>query len=488
MKPILVTGATGYIGGRLVPRLIEAGQQVRVLVRDRSRLQNHPWAQSGIEIAEGDVLDPASLAAAMQGVSAAYYLVHGMQGGRVFAERDLQAARTFARQAEAARLDHIIYLGELADPVGDLSPYLRARRETGYILHSGRVPVTEFRAGMVIGSGSVLFEMVRYLAERQPAFICPRWWFTRAQPIAIRDVLAYLLAAQANPASRNQTIPIGGASRLTYADMLLGYAALRGLKRLLLATPFYLPRLSAYWVHMVTPVHWRVVLPLIEGLRSESLVYDDLAARLFPQIEPLDFDSSVWQALGNVESGNVETSWSDALVVSQGDARPVTLTTSQGMMLEIRRLSLDVPPADVFAAYMGLGGARGWLYLNWTWVLRGWVDKLLGGAGLRRGRRHPDDLRVGEALDFWRVEAVESGALLRLRAEMKVPGRAWIEFRSLPQPGGGTQLIQTAYFAPRGLAGFTYWYALYPIHGFIFSGLIRKIGERALALHRARES
>ncbi|MBI4732232.1 MAG: DUF2867 domain-containing protein, partial [Chloroflexi bacterium] len=472
MKPILVTGATGYIGGRLVPRLLAAGYRVRVLVRDRKRLEGRPWA-SQVEVTEGDALDPVFLAAVLDGVSAVYYLIHGMQGGKASAERDIQAARTFAAEAGKARLERIIYLGELADPAAGLSPYLRARRETGHILKNGRVPVTEFRAGMVIGSGSVLFEMVRYLAERQPAFICPKWWFTPAQPIAIRDVLSYLIAALETPASLNQTIEIGGASRLTYAEMLLGYARQRGLKRLLIPTPFYTPRLSAYWVHMVTPVHWRVVLPLIEGLHAESLVNSDTARLLFPQIEPLDFETAVRLALGRVASDDVETSWMDALVVSQGDQRPVTLTVTEGMMLETRRLALDLPPAAVFRAYTGLGGERGWLYLNWTWVVRGWMDKLFGGVGLRRGRRHPDEARVGEALDFWRVEAVEPERLLRLRAEMKVPGKAWLEFQSIPQPDGKTLLIQTAYFAPRGISGFLYWYSLYPIHGFIFSGLIR---------------
>lgn len=481
MKPLLVTGATGYIGGRLIPRLLAAGYPVRALVRDPKRLEGRPWLAQ-IEVVEGDALDPASLRRALEGVSTAYYLIHGMQGGKTSAERDLQAARNFARQAEIARIERIIYLGELADPAAGLSLYLRARRETGYILKSGHVPVTEFRAGMVIGSGSALFEMIRYVAERQPAFVCPKWWFSLAQPIAIRDVLSYLVDALAAPASLGQTIEIGGADRLTYADMLQGYCRLRGLKRLLLPLPIYTPRLSAYWVHMITPVHWRVVLPLIQGLHADITVNGDAALRLFPHIQPLGFETALRLALGRVQSDDVETSWMDALVVSQGDNRPVTLTTSEGMVLETRRLVLDLPPAPVYRAYTGLGGERGWLYLNWTWQIRGWIDKLVGGVGLRRGRRHPDELRVGEALDFWRVEALEPERLLRLRAEMKVPGKAWLEFQSLPQPDGKTLLTQTAYFAPRGISGFLYWYLLYPIHTFIFSGMIRKVGERARLL------
>jgi uncharacterized protein YbjT (DUF2867 family) len=478
---ILVTGATGYIGGRLVPRLLEANYRIRCLVRDASRLQGHLWLDQ-VEVSEGDALNPASLVEAMRNISSAYYLIHGMQGNKANAERDLLAAHNFADAADQAGLKQIIYLGELVDPTANLSPYLSSRNETGHILRQGRVPVTEFRAGMVIGSGSALFEMVRYTAERQLVLVCPKWWFSLAQPIAIRDVLAYLTAALRTPESIGKLIEIGGATRLRYADMLRGYASERGLKRLLIPTPFYAPRLSAYWVHMVTPIHWRILLPLIEGLHAEIVVHEDLAHHIFPEIQPLDYQTAVRLALERLQSESVETSWSDALVVTQGDTRPVMLTTSEGMMLERRRIVLDLPPAPVFRAYTGLGGERGWLYLNWTWRIRGWMDKLVGGVGLRRGRRHPDELRVGESLDFWRVEAIEPDRLLRLRAEMKVPGKAWLEFLSLPQEDGRTLLTQTAYFASRGLAGFLYWYLLYPIHGFIFSGMIRKIADRARAL------
>jgi len=481
---ILVTGVTGYVGGRLVPRLLDAGFQLRCLVRDSERLQGHPWLEQ-VEVVQGNALDRASLVKAMQGVSAAYYLIHGLQGGRVSAGRDLEAARNFAAAAEQAGVERILYLGELVDPTADLSPYLRARHETGYLLRQGRVPVTELRAGMIVGSGSALFEMIRYLTERQPVLVCPRWFFTLAQPIAIRDVLDYLVAALESPESVGKLVEIGGATRLRYADMLLGYAAERGLKRVLIPTPFYAPRLSAYWVHMVTPVHWRAVLPLIEGLHAESVVHGDLASRLFPRIQPLDFRTAVRQALGQVQSEDVETSWADALVGSAGDVVPFKLVEQEGMMIERRQLAVDLPPGALFRAYTGLGGDRGWLYLNWTWVVRGWIDKLVGGVGLRRGRRHPDELRVGEALDFWRVEAVEPGCLLRLRAEMRVPGKAWLQFQSTPTPDGKTLLTQTAYFAPRGLAGFIYWYSLYPIHTFIFSGLIRKVAQRGAQLARS---
>lgn len=475
---ILVTGVTGYVGGRLVPRLLAEGYPVRCFVRDPERLLGYPWLDQ-VEVAQGDALDRESLVRAMTGVSSAFYLIHGMKGGKADASRDLQAARNFADAAAETGLERIFYLGELVDPADDLSPYLRARHETGHVLRQSGVPVTEFRAGMIVGAGSALFEMIRYLVERQPLLICPRWFYTKAQPLAVRDVLAYLAGALKTRESMGKLVEIGGPTCLSYADMLAGYARERGLKRALIPVPVYAPRLSAYWVHMVTPIHWSVILPLIEGLHAESLVQDNLARKLFPEIEPLDFQAAVKAALERVQSEAVETSWSDALVMVQGDARPVKLTTVEGMMIERRSLRLDLPPGAVFRSYTGLGGDRGWLYLNWTWQVRGWMDKLFGGVGLRRGRRHPDDLRVGESLDFWRVEEIKPGRLLRLRAEMKVPGKAWLEFQSIPQENGGTLLTQTAFFAPRGLAGFLYWYALYPIHGFIFSGMIRKVAERA---------
>ncbi len=478
---ILVTGVTGYVGGRLVPRLLAAGYPVRCFVRDPDRLLGYAWLGQ-VEVVQGDALDRESLVRAMKGVSIAYYLIHGMKGSRADAERDLRAARNFAAAAAETGLERIIYLGELVDPASDLSPYLRARHETGHILRQSGVPVTEFRAGMIVGSGSALFEMVRYLVERQPLLVCPRWFYSKAQPVAIRDVLAYLISALEFSDSIGKLVEIGGATCLSYAEMLSGYANERGLKRALIPLPVYAPRLSAYWVHMVTPIHWSIILPLIEGLHSESLVQDDLARRIFPEIKPLDFQTAVHEALERIQSDAVETSWSDALVMVQGDDKPVKLTTMEGMVLERRSQRLGLPPGAVFRAYTGLGGDRGWLYLNWTWQVRGWVDKLVGGVGLRRGRRHPDELRVGESLDFWRVEEIQPERLLRLRAEMKVPGKAWLEFQSIPQEDEGTLLTQTAYFAPRGLAGFLYWYALYPIHGFIFSGMIRKVAERAHGL------
>ena len=481
-KLILVTGATGYVGGRLVPRLLEAGYRVRVLVRDPARLQGRAW-RDRVEIISGDALQSETLATALKDVSIAYYFIHGKQGGRMNADRDLQVARNFARAADDAKIERIIYLGELVDPPSDLSPYLRARHETGYILRQSSVPVTEFRAGMIVGSGSALFEMIRYLTEREPVLVCPAWFFSQAQPISIRDVLTYLIAALETPESTGKMIEIGGPKRLTYADMLRGYARERNLKRVLIRTPFYVPRLSAYWVHMVTPIHWRVVLPLIEGLRANLIVQDEAAKKLFPQIKPMDFQTAVHLALGRIQRDNVETSWSDALVTVAGDIKPYKLTVEEGMFIETRQVLLDLKPETVFRSYSGIGGERGWMYMDWSWAMRGWVDKVVGGVGLRRGRRHPDEIRVGESLDFWRVEEVEPNRLLRLRAEMKLPGKAWLEFRSEPQDDK-TLFTVTAYFAPLGLFGFLYWYAMWIPHRFIFDGLTRRLAGRARVLSR----
>jgi hypothetical protein len=325
---------------------------------------------------------------------------------------------------------------------------------------------------------------VRYLTERLPVMICPRWVYTRTQPIAIRDVLSYLVTALEVPESAGQIIEIGGADVLTYGEMMLGYARARGLRRYLVPVPVLTPRLSSYWVHWVTPIPAEIAKPLIQGLRNELIVRQDTAQRLFPDIQPVDYQTAVQRALDRLDASQVETIWSDALVSSQGDITPVTLTTRDGMIIEQRQRVVNAPPTAVYRAYTGLGGRRGWPYFDLAWQARGMMDRLIGGVGLRRGRRNPDEVRVGDALDFWRVEAVEAERLLRLRAEMKVPGRAWLQFESKPQQNGQTILQQTALFAPKGLSGLLYWYVLYPLHGLIFSGMVQQLGWQAEALHR----
>ena len=471
---ILLTGATGYIGGRLAPRLIEHGHQVRCLVRDPARLQGRPWSAS-VEVVGGDVLRPESLDAAMRGIDTAYYLVHSMAGGHDFHDRDIAAATNFAAAAKRAGVARIIYLGGLADEQSGLSEHLRSRQQTGDALRTAGVPVTEFRAAVIVGSGSLSFEMIRYLTERLPVMICPRWVFTRTQPIGVRDVLDYLVAALDVAESTGRVVEIGGADVVTYGDMMTIYAEARGLRRWMLPVPVLTPRLSSYWVNFVTPIPATIARPLIDGLHNENVVRDPAATSLFPRIRPVTYRMAVQRALDRLERLEVETAWSDALSTSQGDAAPVTLTTQEGLIVERRQRAVSAPPDVVYRTFMGLGGARGWLYMNWAWELRGLADRLVGGVGLRRGRRDPDVLRVGDALDFWRVEAIEPNRLLRLRAEMKVPGKAWLQFQVKPREDGGSVVGQTAFFAPRGLAGILYWYGLYPIHGLIFSGLIDRI-------------
>lgn len=482
---ILVTGSTGYIGGRLVPRLLEMGYRLRCLVRDPVRLQGRPW-QNDVEIVAGDMFQPDSLALAMQGVFAAYYLVHSLAGGSDFHQRDLTAARNFGSTAQATGVERIIFLGGLAEAVSGLSEHLRSRQQTGDCLRSADVPVTEFRAGVIVGSGSLSFEMIRYLTERVPVMICPRWVYTRTQPIGIREVLEYLATALAVPESSGRIIEIGGADVVTYGEMMMIYAKVRGLKRWMVPVPVLTPRLSSYWVNLVTPIPAAIARPLVEGLRNESIVHDPSAQQLFPHIQPAGYRTTVERAIAHLEASNVETAWSDALSTSQGDVPPVTLTTREGMIVEHRQRVVPASAADVYSIFIGLGGKRGWFYMNWAWEIRGFIDQMIGGVGLRRGRRDPDELRVGDALDFWRVEAVEPGLLLRLRAEMKVPGKAWLQLQVNAHGEEQAWLSQTAFFAPKGLMGWLYWYALYPLHSLIFSGLIDQIAQRAVTLKLKR--
>ena len=477
-KPILVTGATGYVGGRLIPRLLDAGYIVRAMVRDPSRLQGRSWVDQ-VEIYKGDVLQPETLFPALEGVDVAYYLIHSMMAGTGFHQRDQRAAHSFAAAAKKGEVRKIIYLGGLGDPNADLSDHLRSRQQTGTALQSAGVHVLEFRAGVIVGAGSASFEMIRYLTERVPIMISPRWVYTRTQPISIGNILDYLTAAVEFPLDDHQVVEIGGPQVLSYEDMLRGYARIRGLRRAILPVPILTPRLSSYWVHWVTPIPAALARPLIEGLRNEVIVHDHQAQQLFPSVKLTPYDQAVEVALSSLHASNVESAWSDALANTQGDEAPLQLTTHDGMIIERRTLEVPAPISDVFQAYTSLGGQKGWLYADWAWRLRGIIDRLIGGVGFRRGRRDPNDLRTGDALDFWRVEELNPDRKLLLRAEMKVPGRAWLQFESSPLDPGKTFLQQTAFFAPKGLSGLLYWYALYPIHARIFSGLIRGVGKLA---------
>lgn len=469
---ILVTGATGYVGGRLVERLIARGERVRVLVRDRERAQARTWA-SDVEIVEGDLMDPASLAEALADVDVAYYLVHSMCAGADFAEQDRRAAHHFV--AAGGNLRQVIYLGGIRPRVSDgeeLSEHLSSRAEIGEILRAG-LPTTEFRAGPIIGGGSASFEMVRYLTERLPAMVAPKWILNEVQPVAIRDTLSYLTAALGREDALG-VIDIG-TDPMTFKAMMERYAAVRGLPRVILPVPVLAPKLAALWVGLVTPIPNCLAVPLVEGVVQPVVADTSRARALFPDIDPIPYEEAVSRALARTEAGEVVTRWS----VAGGPTPPRSrLEDKEGVVREVRTRLVDATPEQVFRSFASLGGERGWRVWGWAWELRGAVDQLVGGPGLRRGRRHPELLYPGEALDFWRVEECRPPSLLRLRAEMKVPGRAWLQFEAIPEEGG-TRLLQTAFFAPTGFAGWLYWYGVYPLHALIFSDLVEAVARDA---------
>ncbi len=476
---VLVTGATGYIGGRLVSELVKAGCRVRVLTRDAERLQGRSWL-AHVQVVQADVLKPETLPKALQGARAAYYLVH-IANVPDLRQRNLLAARHFGQAARAAGVKRIIYLSNLGDAQADRSQRLLSRQESGHALREAGVPVTEFRAAIIIGCGSMFFEMIRYGTERVPVMLAPRWVYTPVQPIAVFDVVRYLAAALRTPESAGQIIEMGGPEVLSYGEMVMGYARARGLRHALIPIPAFASRLSAQWVHWATPIPARIAYTLIEGLHNPVVVQDDAAGRLFPHVSPLKYEQVLKFSLARVEAGRVDTSWSDALATSQGDVRPATFQWREGMFIERRQRVVNAPPEQVYRVFAGLGGERGWLYGTWLWHLRGTIDRFFGGVGSGRGRRNPDDVHVGDAVDFWRVEKVEAGRLLRLRAEMKMFGPGWLEFEAQPGPGNTTHLSVTAFYVPRGFLGLMYWYSLVPFHAFIFSGLSDAIQRRAEA-------
>jgi uncharacterized protein YbjT (DUF2867 family) len=476
---VLVTGATGYIGGRLVPLLIAAGHTVRCVARDPARIAGR---FPGAEVVAGDVFDRASLERALAGIDVAYYLIHSMSGSRHdFAASDREAAGIFAGAARSAGLRRIVYLGGLGNDADSLSHHLRSRHEVGDVLRTSGASVTEFRAAIIVGSGSASFEMMRYLTDRLPVMIAPKWVETRCQPIAVRDVLAYLTEELTRERSQSVTFEIGGPDVLSYREMMLRYAALRGLTRQLVVVPFFTPGLSAGWVHLVTPIPASIARPLIEGLFNEVVVRDDRARREF-SVAPAGFDEAVRRALDRNRSGGPETTWFDAF-----DARTLPgefAGLTEGMLIDRRERTAGAPPQALFAAFASLGGTKGWLYADWLWELRGALDRLAGGCGTRRGRRSQTELRIGDALDFWRVEAYDPGKLMRLRAEMRLPGFAWLQFEALPREGGST-LRQTAFFEPRGAFGYLYWYGVAPFHAFVFGNLATRIAREAEASAKA---
>ena len=471
---VLVTGATGYVGGRLVPVLEAAGVRLRCLARRPADLSARVARTT--EVVEGDLTDSASLDRALEGVDVAYYLVHSMGAHGDYRETDRSAARNFGDAARRAGVRRIVYLGGLASGDEALSKHLESRIETGEVLRGSGVPVVEFRASVVIGSGSLSFELIRALVDRLPVMICPRWVSTLAQPIGIDDVLAYLAAARDLPGDRSRTFEIGGADRASYGDVMREYARQRGLSRVMISVPLLTPRLSSLWLGLVTPVYARVGRELIEGLRNRSVVTNPEAAEVF-QVRPVGLREAIARAIRHEDRAFALTRWSDARS-SGGAGRAADDIRFGGRLVDRRRIHVAVDPEHAFAPIAGIGGARGWYYATWLWRIRGALDLLMGGVGMRRGRRDPDAPAVGDTLDFWRVEVYEPGRRLRLAAEMRVPGRAWLEFEVLPD-SGGANIHQTAVFEPSGLSGLLYWYVLLPVHTLIFEGLLRSIGRRA---------
>lgn len=487
----LVTGATGYIGGRLVPELLNAGFRVRCMVRSAQRLRDHPWAAK-VEVAEADATDPESTHRALAGVGVAYYLIHAIGGKGGFAESDRRAARTFAEAARDAGVRRLIYLGGM-DPEGDLSPHLRSRAEVGRImLHSG-VPTVWLRAAVIIGSGSASFEMLRYLTERLPVMVTPRWVHSRIQPIAIRDVLHYLVGAADLPAHISRGFDIGGPDVLTYADMMRRYAAVAGLgRRLIVPVPVLSPWLSSLWVGVITPVPGRLARPLVESLRNEVICREHDIDRYVPPRPqgPTGVDQAVSLALRRVREADLATRWSSASVPgAPSDPLPTDPDWAGGSLYtDERSRDVDAPPGSLWEIIEGIGGERGWYSFPLAWHVRGVLDRLVGGVGLRRGRRDPRRLRIGETVDFWRVEEIEPGRLLRLRAEMRLPGLAWLEL-GVSEHESRTRYTQRALFHPRGLAGHLYWWASRPFHDRVFGGMrdgIVRAAEQACGARKPR--
>ncbi|MFA7255607.1 MAG: DUF2867 domain-containing protein [Candidatus Omnitrophota bacterium] len=486
-KTILVTGGTGYVGGRLIPLLLERGYRVRAVARSLEKLKSRPWATlPNVELVAADLLDPDSLRAAVAGCQIAYYLVHSMLSRpKNFEDADRKAAANMVRAAEEAGLERIIYLGGLGDAGSDLSHHLRSRAEVAAVLKAGKVPVTVLRAAMIIGSGSTSFEIVRYLVDRLPVMVIPKWLETPSQPIAIRNVLHYLVGCLECPATAGQTYDIGGPDVVNYRQLMELYAKEAGLpKRRLIAIPFLTTRLSSYWIHFVTPVPASMARALAEGLRNPVICQDLRIRELLPQ-ELLDCRTAIRLALQRIEEDAVKTHWSDA-----GKIPPVEMLYpgdpqwAGGTVFEDQRsVKVRAPSKNVWNTIKKIGGTTGWYHADRLWKFRGFLDRLVGGAGLRRGRRSVQEIRVGDALDFWRVGRVTEGSHLFLIAEMKLPGRATLEFRiegNLKDPQSCT-LYQRARFIPKGLLGLLYWYWLLPLHAYVFGGMLSKIARAAEA-------
>lgn len=483
---ILVTGATGYIGGRLAPLLVDAGHRVRVLARTPDKLRDVPWA-GDVEIVRGDLTDPQSLAVACRDVDVLYYLVHSMGGRGEFIDTERAEAENVAAAARAAGVRRIVYLGGLHPDTADLSTHLRSREQVGRILVESGVPTLVLQAGVVIGSGSASFEMIRHLSNRLPLMTTPKWVNNKIQPIAVRDVLHYLVGAATAPLPRSRTYDIGGPDVLRYGEMMQVYAEVAGLRRRrILVLPVLTPKLAGLWIGLVTPIPPSLGRALIESLSNDAVVSEhDIDDVIPPPPGGLTgYREAVGLALHKIERGDVETTWASASPVG-APAEPLPSDphwAGEVVFVDERRIDCDTDAGTVWEVVESIGGENGWYSFPLAWTIRGWLDRFAGGVGLSRGRRNPRTLHTGDALDFWRVERLERPTLLRLRAEMRAPGGAWLEWRIEPLDPGRARLHQRAIFFPKGLAGRVYWYALVPFHGIIFKGMLENI---AGAAHRA---
>ena len=475
-KLIMLTGATGYVGGRLLQMLEQHGYRVRCMARRPENLV--PRVGPSTQVVKGDVLDLVSLQSALKGVSVAYYLVHSMSSEGSFEENDRKAAHNFGKIAKSVGVERIIYLGGLGNDDDDLSPHLRSRQEVGKILRQSGVPLLEFRASIVIGSGSLSFQLIRSLVERLPIMITPKWVQVSAQPIAIEDLIEYLEAALFVPDSGCRVYEIGGADQVSYADIMRIYGSCRNIGVRMIPVPFLSPHISSLWLGLITPLYARIGRKLIQSIVHPTVVCDESALKVF-NIQPMGVDDAIRRAIDNEDKEFAETRWSDSLS-SSGKMRSWFGVSFGSRLVDSRTVEVNMPPKAIFKPIQRIGGNTGWYAWNWLWQLRGFLDLLVGGVGMRRGRAHFETLRIGDTVDFWRVEEHDPNHLLRLVAEMKLPGRAWLEFEVVGDDFSST-IRQTAIFDPVGLLGLIYWYALYPLHQLVFAGMLRGIADKALS-------
>ena len=476
---ILLTGATGYVGGRLLKMLELRGFRIRCMARNPEILI--PRAGQSTEVVEGNVLDLNSLKVALKGVSVAYYLVHSMGSEGSFEENDRKAAHNFGKIAKAAGVERIIYLGGLGNEEEDLSPHLSSRQEVGKILRQYSVPLLEFRASVVIGSGSLSFQLIRSLVERLPIMITPKWVQVSAQPIAIEDLIEYLEAALFVLDSGCRIYEIGGADQVSYADIMRIYGSCRNISVRMIPVPVLSPYISSLWLGLITPLYARIGRKLIESIVHPTVVRDESALKVF-KIQPMGVEDAIRRAIDNEDKEFAETRWSDSLS-SSGKMLSWFGVSFGSRLVDSRTVQLNIPPTLTFKPIQRIGGDTGWYAWNWLWQLRGFIDLLVGGVGMRRGRAHFEILRVGDTVDFWRVEEHDPNHFLRLAAEMKLPGRAWLEFEVTGDDFSST-IRQTAIFDPVGLLGLIYWYALYPLHQLVFAGMLRGIADKTLPLNK----